>query len=355
MTESNQYRKVVPFIIFVLALLLLFYLFKPMITVLLSSLLLAYLSSPLYRWMAKKIPHKSLSIILSLLIVVIIIAIPFTFLILEITQQGYSFYNSLSNNIAKGAIFGYGCTSTESRVCSLVNQAEKLSLEKLSIFGFDKQLQKLLPFIEEKITSFILSIPIILAKIFLTLIIAYFIIRGGENMLKKIVDVLPMRKKTITRLIEKFKDIAHTVIYAQLFVALIQGLIGAVGFYLFGVPFPIFLGVVMAFCSLIPTIGTAIIWAPVSLIIMIIGYLTNNYWLLAKGIGLFLYGALLISTIDNILLARIVYKKVKVNSILVFIGVIGGATMFGFIGIFIGPILLPLLITYFEIFKEGFN
>ena len=77
--------------------------------------------------------------------------------------------------------------------------------------------------------------------------------------------------------------------------------------------------------------------------------------MLGKGIGLFLYGLLIISVIDNILLAKIVHTKTKVNQIIVIIGVIGGAGLFGIAGIFIGPILLPLLLTYFETFKERFG
>jgi predicted PurR-regulated permease PerM len=225
----------------------------------------------------------------------------------------------------------------------------------LSTFGIDKQLQKLLPILEEKITHFIISIPFIIAQIFLTLVISYFILKDWENILKKIVYILPLRTKTTNRLVREFGDIAHTVIYAQLFVALVQGIVGTIGFYIFGVPFPIILGAILAFLALIPTIGTAIVWVPASLFLILSGYFSHNPWTLGKGIGLFFYGLLIISTIDNILLAKIVHEKAKVNQILVIIGVIGGAVMFGIIGIFIGPIILPLLITYFETFKERFT
>jgi predicted PurR-regulated permease PerM len=353
--QDNQYQKIVPFIIFILALLLLFALIRPIIATLLGSILLAYISFPLYKKISKKISNKSFSIILSLFIIFIIILIPFSFLAFEITQQGYQFYNSLSSNIAKGALFGFGCTSVDSKICSLLNQAERFSSERLSTFGFDKQLQKLLPVLEVKITHFIMSIPLIIAQIFLAFVISYFILKDWENILKKIVYLLPLRTKTTNRLVKEFGDITYTVIYAQLFVALVQGIVGTIGFYIFGVPLPILLGVMMAFCALIPTIGTAIIWIPASLFLILSGYFSNNHWILIKGIGLFLYGLLIVGTIDNILLAKIVHAKTKVSQILVIIGVIGGALMFGVIGIFIGPILLPLLITYFETFKERFN
>ena len=326
-----------------------------MITILLSSILLAYISFPVYKRMNKKIKSKFIAIILSLIIISVIVLIPFAFLAFEVTQQGFSFYGSLSNNIEKGALFGFGCTSSESKVCLLVNQAEKFSREHLSRFGFDKELQKFLPILEEKITLLILSIPIIIAEIFLTLVIAYFILKDWESILKKVSDFLPVRTKTKKRLVGEFGNITHTVIYAQLLVAIIQGLTGTIGYYLFGVPFPIVLGVVTAFCALIPSIGTAIIWIPASLYLILAGYFSHDYWMLVKGIGLFVYGILVISLIDNLLLAKIVHAKAKVNQVLVIVGVIGGAAMFGVVGIFIGPILLPLLVTYLETFKDRFK
>jgi len=307
--------------------------------------------------MVKRIPNKFISITLSLIIITIIILIPFAFLAFEVTQQGYIFYSSLSNNVAKGALFGYGCVSADSKVCLLLNQAEKFSSERLTTFGFDKQLQKLQPILEEKIASFILSIPVIIAKFFLAVIIAYFIIKDWENILKQIVDMLPMRKKTINRLIIEFRDITYTVVYAQLFVAVIQGIVATVGYYIFGVPFPVIFGILTAFCTLIPTAGTAIIWLPASLFLILSGYYSGNYGILYNGIGLLLYSFFILNIIDNLLLIRLVHThtKVKVSQISIIIGVIGGVLMFGVIGIFIGPILLPLLITYFQTFKERFT
>lgn len=355
MEIHHQYKKIAPLILFTLALVLLFNIARPMIVILLSSILLAYISFPLYRRINRKITNKTISIILSLAIIFIIILIPLSFLAFGITQQGYYFYHSLSDDLVKGSVLGFGCSSEESSVCLLINQAEKFSLERLSAFGFDEELQKILPILEGKIIGMILSIPVIIAQIFLAFIIAYFIIIDWKNILKSIVDLLPMRAKTIKKLIREFGNITHTVIYAQLFVAFIQGIIGIIGFYIFGVPFPILLGVLLAFCALLPAIGTAIIWVPVSLIMIFAGAISHNYWVLSEGIGLFLYGLFIISTIDNVLLAKIVSVKAKVNPIIVIVGVIGGAAMFGIMGIFIGPILLPLIITYFQMFKQRFK
>ncbi len=353
--KNDNYQKVVPFIIFILALVLLFNLIRPMIAILLGSVLLAYLTFPIYRRLSKKISHKFISITLSLLIIFIIILIPFSLLAFEATKQGLSFYDSLSNKIVKGEVFGFGCTSADSNVCAVLNKIETFSAERLSTFGFDKQLQKLLPILEEKLTKIILTIPLMIAKVFLTFFLAYYVLKDWENILKQIVYIIPLNTKTTNRLVKDFKNTAHDVIYAQLFAAIAQGVMGAIGFWIFGVPLPILLGLLLALCSLIPIVGTAIIWFPVSLFLVLNGYVSNNPWIMIKGAGLFLYGLLIISTIDNILLAKIVHEKAKISQILVIIGVIGGAIMFGIVGVFIGPILLPLLITYFETFREKSN
>jgi len=355
MKNTNSYQKVVPFIIFVLALFLLFNLVRPMIVILLSSVILAYIAFPLYKKINEKIPNKFISIILSLLVIAVIVLIPLSFLVFGITQQMYYFQHSLSENIEKGALFGLSCTGTDSAVCLFVNQVEQFSLERLSMFGLDGQLKKFLPIFGDVIKNFLLRIPIAIAQILFTLVITFFILWGQENILQKIVNLLPMRAKTVKRLVTEFGNITHTVIYAQLFVALVQGIIGIIGFYIFGVPFPVLLGVMLAFCALIPAIGTSLVWVPASLFLMLGGYFSHDYWMLGKGIGLFAYGLAIISTIDNILLATIVRAKTRVNPIVVIVGVIGGVSLFGIAGLFIGPILLPLLLTYFETFKERFN
>ncbi|MGV8086880.1 MAG: AI-2E family transporter [Candidatus Woesearchaeota archaeon] len=352
MKTSNDYQKIVPFIIFILALILLFKLVQPMITILLGSVLLAYVTFPIYNKISKKIRNKSFSIILSLFIIFIIILIPFAFIAFEVTKQGYHFYGSLSDTIEKGEVFGFGCISEDSKICSTINYFEKFSSEQLSASGLDKQLQKIKPILAEKITQFISSLPLIFAGIFLSLFIAYYILYDWKNILKKIIYILPVRTKTTNRLIKEFGNITYTVVYAQLFVALVQGTIGTIGFYIFGVPSPIFLGLAIAFCSLIPTMGTALIWGPASLFLILNGYFYHDNGILIRGIGLLLYGLLIIGTIDNILLAKIVHAKAKVSQIVIITGVIGGAVMFGIIGIFIGPIILPLLLTYFETFRE---
>ena len=342
------------FIIFALAVFLFFKIVEPLITIFLASVIITYVSFPLYERLRKRVPNNFLSIMLTIVVIALILLLPFSYITFKITQQTFEFYKSFSGNIAKGTLLGFTCEQVDSKACLIVNSMERFSATRLSELGFDKYLQKGLSRLIDTTTNYLVRIPQAILGTGLALFISYFLFRDGEKILKKVINWLPFRKKTVNRLIRQFQKITYTIVFAQLFVALAQGVIGMLGFYIFGLPLPIFWGVITAFFALIPTVGTAIIWVPASLFLALSGYLTQDYIMLAKGIGLFVYGILVISTIDNLLRIRIIHAKAKVHPLIVIAGVIGGVNLFGIIGLFFGPIFISMLITYFETFKERF-
>jgi predicted PurR-regulated permease PerM len=353
--SNNSYENIIPFLIFFLALFLFFKIIEPMITIFLSSILITYIFYPLYKKIRKRISNRFLSIILTLLVIVIIFSLPFFYIISQVTQQSFEFYNSLSSNIAKGTIFGLGCRSADSDICSLINDIEEVSTQSLSKIGFDKYLQKMLPLLQEMAARYLIEIPLAVINGVFVLFISYFLFKDGKEIAQRIEGLLPIRKRILEKLVDQFEKVTYAVVFGQLFVALSQGFLATVGFYIFGVPLPIFLGVLTAFCALIPVVGTSVIWVPASLYMILIGYFTQNYNILSKGVWLFVYGILAISAIDNLLRIKIMQSRADVYPIITIIGVVGGVNLFGTAGLFLGPILLPLIITYFETFKERFE
>ena len=219
--------------------------------------------------------------------------------------------------MTNGALFGIGCTSADSKICSLINNIEKFSAESLSTIGFDKHLQKLLPRLQEILTNYFIEIPLAILDGVLVLFISYFLFKDGEKIIQKIVGWLPIRSKTIKTLKDQFEKVTYAVVFGQLFVALVQGFVAIIGYYFFGVPLPIFLGVLTAFFALVPAVGTAFIWLPASFYLVLSGYLTQDYITIAKGVGLFVYGLFIISTIDEILRVKIIQAKADVHPIIV--------------------------------------
>jgi len=354
MPQKNSYEHVVHFIIFSLAVILFFKIIEPLITILLTSIIITYVSFPLYTRIRKVMANRFASIMLTIVIIIIILLLPFSYLVFKIGQQSFDFYSSLSGNIAEGTLFGFTCMKEDSGLCSIINSADRFSATRLSRVGADKYVQKALSRMIEVTTNYLVRIPQAILGTGLALFISYFLFRDGEKITKRIINWLPFRKKTVNKLTIQFKKITYTIVFAQLLVALVQGIIAMIGFYIFGVPLAVFWGVMTAFFALVPTIGTAVIWVPASLFLILSGYLTQDYIMLAKGIGLFAYGIFVISIIDNFLRIKIIHVKAEVHPIIVISGVIGGVSLFGAIGLFVGPILLSMLITYFGTFKERF-
>src|SRR4030067_1668199 len=138
----------------------------------------------------------------------------------------------------------------------------------------------------------------------------------------------------------------YATIYGGIVVAIVQGLLGGLIFWILGLSSPILWGTAMAFLSFIPVGGTALIWAPTSLVFIIQG----NF---LKGIILLLFGALVISMVDNFLRPKLISSKTKIHPLLLFFSVLGGIQAFGMIGLVAGPLIATLCITLIEIYTQG--
>ncbi|MDP9324012.1 MAG: AI-2E family transporter, partial [Acidobacteriota bacterium] len=132
---------------------------------------------------------------------------------------------------------------------------------------------------------------------------------------------------------------------AGLMVAAAQGAIGAVAFWLLGIDAPVIWGVVMALCSLIPLVGAALVWVPTALWLV----LSGDIW---RGVMLVIVGVFAISLVDNILRPLLLAGRTTASGLIVFLGLLGGAAAFGFIGLVLGPIILVTAGSLLRVFSQ---
>jgi predicted PurR-regulated permease PerM len=161
----------------------------------------------------------------------------------------------------------------------------------------------------------------------------FFFLRDGDTMSRELRDLLPLREEEADRLIRETHDLVIASVGAGLVVAAVQGTIGGLAFWLLGLGAPVFWGVVMAFCSLLPVVGAALVWVPTGLGLL----LSGEIW---RGVTMLLVGALGISMADNILRPLLLSGRTAVNGLVIFFGLLGGVAAFGFIGLVVGPIIL---------------
>lgn len=176
-----------------------------------------------------------------------------------------------------------------------------------------------------------------------TVIVLFFIFRDGERLLEKIKDADLIPDRGVDIFIRETGEVIKAVIYGVIITAMIQGVLGGIGFWMLGLPAPVLFGSIMFILAIIPFAGTPVVWLPASFWLIYNG-------MIGKGIFLLIWGVLVISMIDNFLRPYFISKRLGFHVLLTFIGIVGGLMAFGFLGIFLGPLLLAISIRLFEMY-----
>ena len=185
-----------------------------------------------------------------------------------------------------------------------------------------------------------------LASFLLMLFVLFFVLRDGPALAVKFVRMLPIEERRRSRLWQHLADVTRAVFMGIGLTALVQGALVGVGFWIAGLPSPLVFGVVAALFALVPLVGTTIVWAPGAIFLALHG----DY---GHSIFLALWGVIVVGMVDNFLRPLLISGRAEVPTLAVFVGVMGGLSAFGFIGLFLGPIVLGLLVALFRYESEG--
>lgn len=304
--------------------------------------LFAYIFSPVYKLVKEKIKYETLSALLVCTFVVLLFIIPGFFLAKLFVQESYVLYITAKQKLAIG-IFE-GCTS------DFCNSVHGFLNDSEVNYYLQNMLKLVVNSITEKGTDFIVNMPRLFVNIFVSFFTMYYFLRGGEKFAHNLNRYLSLHKKNYIHILDRLKDIVRGIVFGYLIVALIQGFLGALVFWLFGVSSPLFWGVVMALLALIPFLGTGFVWVPASLIMFFNGMVQNSNALMFKAVGLFFFCLVFVSTLDNIIRPKLIGKKTKIHPVVVMMGIFGGLILFGTIGVIVGPLILSVMMVFIEVF-----
>ena len=337
---------------FLIIILLAFYIAKPFLPALLTGGIIAYLSYPLYNKTLKRIKNKNVSALIVSILAILLITIPFLIVLSLISKEAYDTYTSLSQQNLGTNFMSIICKNEGWISCRSLKSLVKFLPEENLDYYFQVTIEKITGFILSNASRFIASIPSVLLNLFVMAFVVYYSLRDGSAIGVKIRNILPLKEPHKQEVLDKFHNVTYGVFYGNITIAIVQGILGIVGFALLGVPSPVLWGLVMMLFALVPYFGSAIIWLPAALNLIFIGYLQGETSFIIRGSILIAYGALVISTIDNILKPKLIGSKAKIHPVLVLIGVFGGLSLFGFIGFILGPLMLALLMTFIDIYEK---
>lgn len=172
----------------------------------------------------------------------------------------------------------------------------------------------------------------------------FSLLRDGPTFFKKISDYLPFSEVQKDRLIKRAEDVIASTIYGGVVVAMVQGFMGGITFFILGISSPVLWGFSMAIATFLPLIGPFIVWVPAAIYLFIQGEL----W---RGVALSILGAFGISLIDNFLRPIIIGNRTKMPILIIFFSVLGGIKLFGLIGFVMGPLVLATFFSVIELFR----
>jgi predicted PurR-regulated permease PerM len=318
---------------------------RPYFGAVLWATILAIVFTPLFRRLSKSMrPRRTLAALATVLIIVVLVILPLTLVTSLLLQEASGLYEKLqSGEIDFGRYFRqifdalpswatrhldrFGLTDVgslqEKLAASLRTSSQFLAAQALNI--------------GQNTLAFIVSA-------FVMLYLLFFLLRDGEALLARIRAAIPLRPEQQRMLFSRFTGAIRATIKGNLVVAVAQGALGGLIFWLLDVHAPVLWAAVMTLASLLPAIGAAVVWLPVAIYFLASG----ATW---QGIVLTAYGVFVIGLVDNVLRPILVGKDTRMPDYLVLIATLGGIAVFGVNGFVLGPVIAAMFLAVWGMFS----
>ena len=334
MLDEKYFNKVAIIILIAVLIVLTFLVVRPIIISCFFGLILAFVFHPLYRRVQKVIKNKNISALLMCLLLLAIVIVPLIFLVPTIVKETLNMYTAIQKPetlapLRELATKIFPAPEVSSKIVGAINTFTS----KIAATAFNS------------LTEIIINLPTIFLQIFLILFLFFFGLRDGDKLIGYIESLSPLSKESDKKVFAQFKEITYSVIFGNIIVGIIHGLVTGAALFILGIPNSWVLTLIAIFFSIIPILGPWLVWVPVDIYLFAIGRTT-------AGIGLLIYGLVFISWIDNILRPLIISRQTKINSAIVLIGMIGGLFVFGIMGLVIGPLVIAYLLLLLESFRN---
>lgn len=344
------------FLVFCLAVAIYFlmYFLSPFLTVIFIGIVLTVAFYPIYKVLLRWFRGWSrLASLTSCILTLIVILAPLALIVLLLTSEAVSTYHLIQQKIESGVFDKYfqyfqlgegGFLSNLKAQLAPVIDIGSLDVKKTII----EWAQSLSGFLVSQTTNLVKEISLILFSIVVLMFSMFYFFKDGPKLVKRLGELSPLPSSYEGPLFSKIGSMINAIIFGVFLTAIVQGALGGIGFAIVGIPNPIFWGAIMAFCSLLPLFGTGIIWVPAAIILAILG----NY---GGCIFLFIWGTILVGTIDNFLRSYLIGGKAHTSPLLTFLVVLGGVMTMGLKGVLLGPLALMLVMSFVEIYESEYK
>jgi predicted PurR-regulated permease PerM len=345
--EKNNYGSKFFLLLLLLSLVLFLRLFWTYISAIVLALLLASVFSPLHQRLTRVLKGKMTiaSLVVTFLIFLILI-VPVGGFIESLSNEAFDFYQKTKSAVSvqkiQESINGHSLWAEQLRKWGKMTGIEfnKETLQTASTTVG----KKVGLFLYNQLRSVASNLLNFLIHLFLMLLTIYYVLKDGTRLENYLISLLPFPREQLQKVIGKFQEMGKAVFVGNGLSGAVQGILGGFGFYIFGLESPLLWGTFIAFMAFLPVIGASIIFIPAAIILFLQGKT-------GLALGFLIYNVVYSSVIEYFVKPRVIGKGMQMNSLLVFIGIIGGIKLFGILGIIYGPLIITVFITMAEIYR----
>lgn len=311
--------------------------------------LLAFIFHPLYQRL-RRVLHgrEGLAATLMTTAVILLVIVPTFYLLTMITTESVSLYEDLSEFVKSGRVYEVMAQMRVSRLGQLWTElGPSLDALKIDIPDFALRTSQVVSgFLVAQAPAAAANVFRFVISFFFTVFALFFFFRDGERLMAGVRDLIPMEAVDKDAIMWRFSSTLSAVVLGSALTAVAQGVLSGIAYWALGVPFSILLAGATAFLSLVPY-GGPVIWIGVVIYLSILG----EY---GRAVIMFVWGTVGIGTADNVIRPLVIGGRTEIPTVFLFFGILGGLQAYGFIGMFLGPAVIAILVAFARIFRDQY-
>jgi predicted PurR-regulated permease PerM len=317
----------------------------PFIDVLAWSTVLVILFYPLHRKILARVKSPSWSALLSCLLIIFVILIPLSLVIAAVVHEA----SGLADQLQSVGLSDLAPLDPDNPITGKFVRwiGHYVDLEHLRAPDtVTERLRSLTGSIASTTLGIVGGIIGAFIQILFIIFTMYYLFRDGEGIREVLKDLLPLDRARTGEIFHRTSEVISASVYGVLVIAIIQGTLGGIAFWVLGLPSPLLWGVVMTIASMIPVAGAFVVWVPAAIYLAA----TGSY---VKAGLLVVWGALFIGLVDNFLRPKLVGERTRLHELLIFFSVLGGLKVFGILGLVLGPVIVAITLALIDVYREA--
>lgn len=311
----------------------------PFLPAIATGCVLAYIFNPFYNYLNRLLRNNVLAAVSVIVVYIALILVPVILIGISVEGQVQAYLNEDTVKNIQQAVNNLDESLSALTGLEISDQLISDQFPKLLSKGQDA-LTALGGKLIFGLTSFVLSV-------FITIFLLFYLLLESGTVIGTFRSYAPLSNEHFDALLEEMAGDTRSLILGQLIIALLQGTLAALGFFIFGVPGVILWGLVMTFLSFLPLLGSPIIWLPASVILLLRGEYFN-------GIGLMVWGFAVVGLVDNLIRPKLTSSMGSIHPVTVLVGVLVGVKEWGLIGMVLGPLLISVVLSLIRMFRKEY-